>query len=111
MQHMTATSKRIAFVAGCTILGILAVTFFIPGGNSGFQAESLVMARSYTNAFFTRSFEASVMKASPSIVRLRVMSPKAKLASTNGAVIRITATGSTAKDAQRSSERSSRPNA
>ena len=60
-----------------------------------------MMARSYTNAFFAPSFEASVKTAFPSIVRLRVLSPQARLTATNGVVIKIIAAGSTAEDAQR----------
>jgi len=101
---MTTTSKRLTLAAAGTILVIIVVARFTSSGRGSFRAESLVMARSTTNAFFARPFKASVMRASPSIVRLRVMSrrpPAGMTFSTNGVVFRITTAGSTAEDAQR----------
>jgi hypothetical protein len=100
---MTTTSKRLTLAAAGTVL-LIIVALFTSSGRGGFRAESLVMARSTTNAFFARSFEASVIRASPSIVRLRAVSrrpPAGTTFSTNLVVFLITTAGSSAEDAQR----------
>ena len=104
---MTTNSKRLllgGFGASCVVLALLC---FGPSGGPRFRAESMIIVRPYTNAVFTRSFEAHIIQTVPGVLRLWVTPvysaiPKPGVTvTTNGAAIHIIAIGSTENDAQR----------
>ena len=104
---MTTLSKRLTLAVSITVVVVIAVLFFAPASSRGYRAESFVIAKTYTNAFFARSFEADLIRTTPSVLRLRVRSMFIGIPGggapvvTNGVGIRIFTTGPTVEDAQR----------
>jgi hypothetical protein len=104
---MTGNSKLL-LLAGCgAFCVVLALLCFAPSGGPRFQAESAIIVRPYTNAVFTRAFEAHIIRTIPGVLRLRVVPGLSAVPRpgvtvlTNSAVIRIISIGSTTNDAQR----------
>lgn len=107
IKQMISVSKRFVVASGGTILVVVAVFLLAPSGGRRYLAQSVVIAKPYTNALFARSFETHVIQMTPQVLRLRVMPAFNAMPGlgtpvlTNGVWIRIFVVGATAQDAER----------
>jgi hypothetical protein len=106
-MYMTGNSKVLLLAGSGAFCVVLALLCFGPSGGPRFRAESIIIVRPYTNAVFTRSFEAHIIRTVPGVIRLWVTPGFSAIPRpgvtviTNSAAIHIISIGSTANDAQR----------
>lgn len=104
---MTTNSRRLLFACfGALMLGA-AILWLATSGSGRYRAQARVIVTPYTTAFFTRSFESSVVQAIPGVMELRVFPSYSARPTpttptiTNGAAIDIIVVGLTSLEAQR----------
>ena len=101
------TTKRVLLSALGALLLIGVVLLFAPSGSRRYRADSMVIAKPYTNAFFARSFESHIIRTIPGVLSLRVTPSFSAVPGsgvpvlTNAVGIRVIAVGATPEDAQR----------
>jgi hypothetical protein len=96
--------KRITIILGALLLICLGL-LLVPSGTR-YRADSMVIAKPYTNELFARSFESQVIQAMPNVLSLRVVPVRSTIGSTgpmvtNAVGIDIVAIGRTAADAEK----------
>ena len=101
------TTKRLLLSALVALLLVGIVLEVAVPASHRYRADSMVVARPYTNAFFARSFESHIVRTIPGVLALRVVPVMSAIQGpgvpviTNGVGIGIIALGSTPEDAQR----------
>ena len=99
--------KRLLLIAIGALLLVGVALLFAPSGTRRYRADSMVLAKPYTNVFFGRQFESHVVQTIPGVLALRVTPAFSAIPGsgvpvlTNGVGIRIIAVGSTPEEAQR----------
>jgi hypothetical protein len=105
-RYPAMTTKRFLLVALVALIMVGVALHIAPPSSRRYRADSLVVAKPFTNALSGRSFEAHVIRTIPGVLRLQVSPtfsgvPTPGLpAITNGMGIRIVAFGPTPEGAQ-----------
>lgn len=100
------TTKRFLLIAVITLFLVGVALLLAPSGALRYRADSMVIAKPYTNAFFPRSFESHVIQTIPGVLSLRVTPTFSAVPGagapvlTNGVGIHIVAVGPTPEEAQ-----------
>ena len=101
------TTKRLLLIALGALLLVGVALQFAPASARRYRADSMVIAKPYTNTFFARSFESQIIRTIPGVLALRVTPTFSAVPGsgvpvlTNGVGIRIICVGPTPEDAQR----------
>ncbi len=69
------TSKRLPLIALSALLLIIVALQIATPGDRRYRADSMVVVKPYTNAFFARSFESHIIQTIPGVLALRVTPP------------------------------------
>ena len=109
-RYRAMTTKRILLAALVALMALIMIGVTLqkaPPSSRRYRADSLVVAKPFTNALSARSFEAHVLRTIPGVLRLQLSPTLSSLptpglpAVTNGVGIRIVAFGATSEAAQR----------